>query len=86
MLRSIVRTRVANALRSRLLVPAVVALAATVGGVGYGMVNDDVVTAAGSLVFLPSALLLFAIATRDGIDESTNGPEAGNDASTDAPK
>ena len=55
-------------LRSRLLVPAFVALSAGLGGVAFGVVHNDVVTALGALLFLPSALLLFGIvAKRHGV-------------------
>jgi len=55
-------------LRSRLLIPAVVALGAGIGGVAFGLSHDDVVTALGALLFVPSALLLFGIvAKRRGV-------------------
>jgi len=61
-------TGVLGALRSHLLVPAFVALVAGVGGVVFGLSHDDVVTALGALLFIPSALLLFGIvAKRHGI-------------------
>lgn len=53
-----------GALRSHLLVPAFVALAAGVGGVVFGLSHDDVVTALGALLFIPSALLLFGIVAK----------------------
>ncbi|WP_424014690.1 hypothetical protein ACOZ35_01290 [Halorubrum xinjiangense] len=57
-----------TALRSRLLIPAFVALVAGVGGVAFGLTHDDAVTALGALLFLPSAALLFGIvAKRHGI-------------------
>ncbi|MYL68176.1 hypothetical protein [Halorubrum distributum] len=56
------------ALRSRLLIPALVALVAALGGVAFGLARDDAVTALGALLFLPSAALLFGIvAKRHGI-------------------
>jgi ABC-type transport system involved in cytochrome bd biosynthesis fused ATPase/permease subunit len=59
---------VLETLRSRLLIPAVVALGAGIGGVAFGLSHDDVVTALGALLFVPSALLLFGIvAKRRGV-------------------
>jgi len=59
---------VLGALRSRLLIPAVVALLAGIGGIAFGLTHDDIVTALGALLFLPSAVLLFGIvAKRHGI-------------------
>ncbi|ELZ47905.1 hypothetical protein C464_08285 [Halorubrum coriense DSM 10284] len=58
----------ATAHRSRLLVPAAVALVAGIGGVAFGLAHDDTVTALGALLFLPSAALLFGIvAKRRGV-------------------
>ncbi|MFC6784445.1 hypothetical protein ACFQFH_02680 [Halobaculum halobium] len=57
-------TGVVGALRSHLLVPAFVALVAGVGGVVFGFSHDDVVTALGALLFIPSALLLFGIVAK----------------------
>jgi len=60
--------RVLTALRSRLLVPAVVACGAGVGGVAFGLSHDDIVTALGALLFVPSGLLLLGIvAKRHGV-------------------
>jgi len=50
-----------GALRNQLLIPASVALLAGLGGVAFGLVHNDVVTALGALLFLPSATLLFGI-------------------------
>jgi hypothetical protein len=61
-LRSLAR-RVA-AVDRRVLVPGVVALVVATVGVAYGIVADDVVTALGALLFVPSAALLFGIALR----------------------
>ena len=61
-------TGVLGTIRSNLLIPAFVALVAGVGGVVFGLSNDDVVTALGALLFVPSALLLFGIvAKRHGV-------------------
>ena len=60
--------RVPAALRSRLLIPALVALVGGTGGFALGLAHDDPVTALGALLFLPSAALLFGIvAKRHGI-------------------
>ena len=56
--------RRAAAVARRVLVPGVVALVVAVVGVAYGIVADDVVTALGALLFVPSAALLFGIALR----------------------
>ncbi|KOX96262.1 MULTISPECIES: hypothetical protein [Halorubrum] len=57
-----------TALRNRLLIPALVALVAGIGGFGLGLTHDDTVTALGALLFLPSAALLFGIvAKRHGV-------------------
>jgi hypothetical protein len=56
--------KILNAVRSRLLVPALVALVAGIGGVIFGLSHDDIVTALGALLFIPSALLLFGIAAK----------------------
>jgi hypothetical protein len=57
-----------GALRSRLLIPAVIALLAGLGGIAVGLVHDDIVTVLGALSFLPSAVLLFGIvAKRHGV-------------------
>ncbi|AZQ15280.1 MULTISPECIES: hypothetical protein [Halorubrum] len=53
-----------DALRNRLLVPAVAALLAGLGGVAFGLAHDDIVTALGALLFVPSALLLFGIVAK----------------------
>ena len=55
--------KILNAARSRLLVPALVALVAGIGGVIFGLSHDDIVTALGALLFIPSALL-FGIAVK----------------------
>lgn len=51
-------------MRSSLVVPALVALTVAVGGVAVGLSHDDVVTAFGALLFVPSAVLLFGIVLR----------------------
>ena len=57
-----------GALRSRLLIPAVIALLAGLGGIAFGLVHNDIVTVLGALLFLPSAVLLFGIvAKRHGV-------------------
>ena len=57
-----------GALRSQLLIPAVVALLAGLGGIVFGIIRNDIVTALGALLFLPSAVLLFGIvAKRHGV-------------------
>ncbi|OYR60734.1 hypothetical protein DJ79_13430 [Halorubrum ezzemoulense] len=57
-----------GALRSRLLIPAVIALLAGLGGIAFGLVQNDIVTVLGALLFLPSAALLFGIvAKRHGV-------------------
>ena len=61
-LRSLARR--AAAVDRRVLVPGVVALVVAVVGVAYGIVADDVVTAIGALLFVPSAALLVGIALR----------------------
>lgn len=61
-LRSLARR--APAVDRRVLVPGVVALVVAVVGVAYGIVADDVVTALGALLFVPSAALLVGIALR----------------------
>jgi hypothetical protein len=61
-LRSLARR--AAAVDRRVLVPGVVALVVAVVGVAYGIVADDVVTALGALLFVPSAALLVGIALR----------------------
>ncbi|OYR73869.1 hypothetical protein [Halorubrum ezzemoulense] len=53
-----------TALRSRLLIPALLALAAGIGGFALGLTHDDTVTALGALLFLPSAALLFGIVAK----------------------
>ena len=53
-----------TALPNRLLIPAAVALAAGIGGIAFGLANDDTVTAVGALLFLPSAGVLFGIAAK----------------------
>jgi hypothetical protein len=59
-------------LRDGLLIPAIVALGAGIGGIVFGLSHDDIVTALGALLFVPSALLLFGIvATRHGIGPFT---------------
>ncbi|MFC7326020.1 hypothetical protein ACFQMF_15790 [Halorubrum rutilum] len=68
-----------GALRSHLLIPAVVALLAGLGGIAFGLIRNDVVTALGALLFLPSAVLLFGIvAKRRGV-----GPFAPSTERTD---
>ena len=61
-LRSLARR--AAAVDRRVLVPGVVALVVAAVGVAYGIVADDVVTALGALLFVPSAALLVGIALR----------------------
>ncbi|MFC5279225.1 hypothetical protein ACFPM1_10735 [Halorubrum rubrum] len=51
-------------LRNHLLVPASVALLAGLGGIAFGLARDDIVTALGALLFLPSAVLLFGIVAK----------------------
>lgn len=51
-------------LRSRLLVPAVVAFAAGIAGVAFGLSHDDIVTVLGALLFILSGLLLIGIVAR----------------------
>lgn len=53
-----------GALRSHLLIPAFVALVAGLGGVAFGLAHDDIVTAMGALLFIPSAVLLFGIVAK----------------------
>ena len=48
----------------RLCLPATLALAFAVVGVGYGLTHDDPATALGALLFVPSAVLLFGIVRR----------------------
>mgnify|MGYP000701055084 CR=1 FL=1 len=68
-----------GALRNHLLIPASVALLAGLGGIAFGLTHDDVVTALGALLFLPSAVLLFGIAAkRHGV-----GPFASSTDRTD---
>jgi hypothetical protein len=42
----------------------VLSLLIAIAGVWYGLTNDDVVTALGALLFIPSAVLLFGVAAR----------------------
>ncbi|WP_435185813.1 hypothetical protein [Halobellus sp. EA9] len=56
--------KVSAVLRSRLLVPAVVAFAAGIAGVAFGLSHDDIVTVLGALLFVPSGLLLIGIVAR----------------------
>ncbi|QAU14190.1 hypothetical protein EKH57_16795 [Halorubrum sp. BOL3-1] len=57
-----------SAFRSHLLVPAFIALFVGIGGIAFGLTHDDIVTALGVLLFLPSAVLLFGIvAKRHGV-------------------
>lgn len=58
------RGQVLQILDWRLAIPALVASAAAVGGVVFGLSHDDIVTALGALLFVPSALLLLGIALK----------------------
>ena len=60
----VIRRRIVAALRCRLCLPAAVALAIATAGVGYGVLYDDIVTALGASLFVPSAAILFGIASR----------------------
>ncbi|QCC48465.1 hypothetical protein [Halobellus limi] len=60
----VIRRRTAAILRCRLCFPAVVALAIATAGIAYGVTNDDIVTALGASLFVPSAAILFGIASR----------------------
>jgi len=62
-LRSI-RRLVSSVLACRISVPAGAALLIAAAGVWYGLTHDDVVTALGALLFVPSAVLLFGVAAR----------------------
>ncbi|SDN10078.1 hypothetical protein SAMN05192554_11535 [Haloarchaeobius iranensis] len=62
-LRSLRRV-VSVVLGCRVCVPASLAVLIAVAGVVYGLTNDDVVTALGALLFLPSAAILFGVAAR----------------------
>jgi len=52
-------------LACRLCVPALVVAAMATAGVSYGLLTDDPVTSLGSLLFVPSAVLLFAIGIKE---------------------
>lgn len=52
----------------RVCVPASLAVLIGVIGVWYGLSHDDIVTALGALLFLPSAALLFGVAARQVAD------------------
>jgi len=66
-LRSI-RRLASSVLGCRICVPAGAALFIAAAGVWYGLTHDDVVTALGALLFVPSAVLLFGVAVRRNAD------------------
>jgi hypothetical protein len=55
---------VLTTIRRTAYAPALLALVAAVVGVTLGVLQDDVATALGALLFVPSALLLFGIGSR----------------------
>jgi len=57
-----------SVLACRICVPAGTALLIAAAGVWYGLTHDDVVTALGALLFVPSAVLLFGVAARRNAD------------------
>jgi len=59
----------ANTLRRRVLgcricIPALFTAGVATAAVAYGLRTDDMVTVLGALLFIPSAILLFAIGLR----------------------
>ena len=56
--------RIPAALRSRLLLPALVALVGGIGGFALGLPRDAALTAVGALLFLPRAALPFGIVSQ----------------------
>jgi len=54
-----------GALGSRISLAGLLTAALAVVGVAYGLMTDDVVTAAGALLLVPSALLLVGIGIRE---------------------
>jgi len=60
-LRSELKRRV---LGCRICLPALLAASIATSGVVYGLLTDDMVTALGALLLVPSAILLFAIGLR----------------------
>ncbi|MFC6875334.1 hypothetical protein [Halobellus marinus] len=73
-LRDVFDRRIAPALRCRLCVPAVLALLVATAGIAYGVTNDDIVTALGATLFVPSAVILFGIGLRrSGVLSGRNG-------------
>lgn len=52
-------------LRCRICLPALFTTGIATGAVVYGLLADDMVTALGALLLVPSAILLFAIGLRE---------------------
>jgi uncharacterized membrane protein len=73
-----IRRRVSTVLGCRICVPAAVALCIAAAGVGYGLTHDDVVTALGALLFVPSAAILFGVAVRRNGSERVPGDRRAN--------
>lgn len=52
-------------LSCRLCLPGLVVAVLATAGIGYGLLTDDPVTSLGSLLLVPSAVLLFAIGIKE---------------------
>ena len=58
------KQRVLSAIQQSTYVAATVALAIATASVVYGLTNDDILTALGALLLVPSIILLYSIANR----------------------
>jgi len=76
-LQSVTR-KLSTALQRSSYLAATVAVAIAVASVGYGVTNDDLLTALGALLIVPSIVLLYEIGSRnrsaefDGTRRQTN--------------
>jgi hypothetical protein len=60
----LLKQRVLSAIQQTTYVAATVALTIATASVVYGLTNDDILTALGALLLVPSIILLYSIANR----------------------
>lgn len=72
------KRRVVDTLRQPTYLAAAVAVFIAAASVGYGLTNDDLLTALGAFLILPSIVLLYRIGSRGDVDVKTGRQRQAN--------
>ena len=70
--------RVVETLRQPTNIAAAAAVVVAVASVGYGLTNDDLLTALGAFLIVPSIVLLYLIANQSDVEVDTDRQRQAN--------